>query len=142
MRYRMLGWSEALDESVEETVAALGMVAGLEVAWSNGFGDPDQPQPYNDDLTESLERACKGGDAVALCQPLVLARANPFPKAFAKACERQNPHLVAMFLESESQSEAEFRLGTLPHPDAEWVVYARILLGLRRQARKRFLGLE
>lgn len=148
-RYRLLGRAEA-SETFGELEALEGWVDAfdaLEARWAQGYGDPSSPAMYAEEpqaagLNTSLRENTQGLRA----QRLLLAGADPFwapaghPSAFEQACRRRDGMFVAMALETQSADEAEFRLNTLPQPDADWVEMARAELGLRRQARGRVVA--
>ena len=146
-RYRLQGWAEANEEFLEEEPlkAWLRILEQLEQRWGEGYGDPRQPAMFLEGLPgEGLNRSLLQTTQAETVQALLLAGANPFwaPQekalcAFEQACQKADGQLVAMLLETQSDTEADYRLGTLPHPDTTWVREARAELALRRTMRQR-----
>lgn len=148
-RYRLLGWVEASSDftNLEAFQRWNQVLSLLEQKWKDGYGDPLQPTVYAEGtagaaLNESLLNTT---DPVQV-QQLLLAGANPFwspgsgkPSAFEQACRRRDGSFVAMLLESESDQEADFRLGTLENSPADLISRARAELALRRFARTKVL---
>lgn len=149
-RYRLLGWAEASTDlsDMHGFQRWTNILVMLEQKWAQGYGDPLQPAAYADGTAgDALNQSLLTTTDLVQAQQLLLAGANPFwspsngkPSAFEQACRRRDGSFVAMLLEAESQSEAEFRLGTLEKPDSAWVEVARAELALRRFAREKASG--
>lgn len=149
-RLRLLGRAEGSADFTqpEDLESWIDVLDALEAQWAKGYGDPAQPAMFADGLAgESLNKALRTDTTLATAQGLLLAGANPFwspdakqPSTFEQACRRQDGTFLAMVLETESDAEAEFRLGTLPNPGTAWAETARAELALRRAMRARALG--